>query len=141
MHEDCLLKQATEKAWAKLNGQKSEPPTDTIEVDGSNQLEDTIQVNPKVQESLETTSLDEVLKPNSVKGKLRRKSKTRKTEIGEPGWKDQLTAELEIKPSIADNEENAEITGNVILTDISKEVQPRKWKEPLTCLFCQRLLT
>ena len=136
MHEDCLLKDASGKAWVRLNCKQPGSSNDTIEVNGSEQLEDTIQVNPKASGTIATTSLDSVRKPSSTKGKSRRKIKGKKRESDEPEWMGQLEARLETKSLEVDDEENTEITGNVIFEDKRSEVEPRTWSEPLACLFC-----
>ncbi|MCJ1380328.1 hypothetical protein MMC17_003431 [Xylographa soralifera] len=137
MHEDCLLRDATDKAWARLNGKQLESSNDTIEVTGSAQLEDTIQVNPKASGTasgaIATTSSDGVRKPSSMKGKSRRKSNGKKGETGEPEWRGQLEARLETKSLEADDEENTEITGNVIFEDKRSQAEPTTWNESLAC--------
>ena len=136
MHEDCLLKDATDKAWARLNGKQPMSSNDTIEFNGSEQLEDTIQVDPMASGIIATTSLDSVRKPSSMKGKSRRKTKAKKGESNEPEWEGQLEARLETKSLPVDKEENAEITGNVIFKDKRSKKEPRTWNKRLACLFC-----
>lgn len=140
MHEDCLLNDALDRSWAKLNGTDHlETPNDTIEVNGNHEGEGTIQLKSTMNKApAMPTKKGGRTQENSLKSKTKRKSKGKKNEALEPEWNGKLKAVLDKKPSADDKEESTEITGMVIIRNLEEKWEP--WKEPLSCLFCHHSL-
>ena len=141
MHEDCIVKDASERAWINLTKPKGseEPGSDTIEVKGYPETEETIQVATKRSESYGTPVAVNGTKPKQGRGTWKRKSKGRKSDLAEPSWAGKLEAKLEKQPPAKGEDESTEITGRVILKDLMDE-DSKTWVEPAHCLFCRTQL-
>ena len=137
MHEDCIVKDASEKAWTSLTKPKSseEPGSDTIEVNGDAENEETIQVVTKGSETSETPVAVNGTKSKLGRGHWKRKSKGKKADPVESTWVGNVEAKLEKQPPAEGEDESTEITGKVILTDLRGE-DSKTWDEPAICLFC-----
>ncbi|MCJ1478924.1 hypothetical protein MMC13_007608 [Lambiella insularis] len=140
MHEDCLLKDALDKSWARLNGTTySQTPCGTIQVSGDGKGQETTEVTSKVTGSAARLEQGSGRRGGSSQNKIKRKSRGKKVGVEEPEWNGKLEAALELKPVEDDEEGSTEVTGNVIITDLrEKDAQP--WKESLSCLFCHHAL-
>ena len=142
MHEDCVLKDAKDQAWARLTNPKAEEEvnSDTIEVNGNDDAGETIQValRPKTNGSAKSRGAINGSKTASGKGSAKGKSRGRKDER-EPAWEGSLDAKLQMKPSAEGEEDSGEITGKVLITDL-REDEEKTWEEQLSCLFCGNLL-
>ena len=137
MHEDCIVKDASEKAWISLTKPKvsEEPGSDTIEVNGDAENEETIQVASKGSESSGTPVAFNGTKSKPGRGHWKRKSKGKKGELAESTWTGKIEAKLEKQPPAEGEDESTEITGKVIFKDLRDE-DSKTWAEPATCLFC-----
>ena len=140
MHGDCLLKDATSRAWERLNAKQPGPSIDTIEVNDNEQPDETIELDPKASGTIATTSFNSIRKSNFTRGKSRKRIKGKNGESAESEWMGQLEARLENTSAEAENEDNSEITGNVIFDDKRTKAE-RTWTEPLACLFCGHRLS
>lgn len=140
MHEDCILKDAKNRAWARLTNPKAseEATSDTIEVNGDEEAGETIQVAPKTKAigSRKSQAAVNESRVASSRGGTKKKSKVKK---GEYPWEGSLEAKLQMKPASEDEEAPTEITGKVLITDL-RDDEEKSWEEQLTCLHCRKPL-
>lgn len=144
LHEECLLEDAKERAWARLTNSKAsdEANSDTIEVNGNDEAGETIQVAPRTKAKGPRKSQAAVngsSRAASGKGSLRGRNKAKKGDAEVHPWTGLLEAKLERKPVAEGEDESSEITGKVLITDL-RDDKEQTWKEPLTCLFCRKPL-
>jgi len=140
MHEECILKDAKNRAWTRLmNPNASEEATsDTIEVNGDEETGETIQVAPKSRANGPKKSHAAVNGSRAAPSRGGTKKKT-KVNKGEYPWEGSLEAKLQMRPAADDEEALAEITGKVLITDI-RDDEEKSWEEQLTCLHCRKPL-
>jgi len=149
MHSDCVIKDATEKAWAKLTHPNIESaiPDSDIPADKQGPTSDgdeTIQVVVKEDSPAATT--------NGRRGRVHKKKKLLEDEPAKVEIKDEevkevgliegkLEAKLQMKeiPEGADDTVSPEITGTILITDL-RDGELKTWEEPLSCLFCDHSL-